>query len=500
MEKSESQNTDTPYVYVLVRRDLSVAQRIDILVNAGINQIKTLLGMGTLPGMLLAGPNTGHLSPDCSALAKRVRKMSTNVSTRTLKFHLSKNHFRRFEFRENGKTFSICHMYPTLLDYRAGQIPDNVNPRTHEDNVLKGSVPDEIRETIIEKPEEMILANRGATVTADRVQYDPDTEQVTLVLTKHDDRDTALHGMADGATSDAVIAQVQEALTNHLTSVGKMTLDETLDYSHLAKARFHLQVFVGLDDREAIKSLSRGRNRSKSVKPWSIADWGGEFNWLKDILESNAFKGKIGYEENAGKSVNILEVIALMTLFHPMYEGKVLGDSDRHPTVAYSSKGTMSSRFLDEEMKGGYQSLAPIVEDILRLHDHVSSGFANAYQQTKGEKKGRLGALGSKENRVFAQRTHDLPLTGVKTDYSIPDGVLYPVLASLRCLIDFKTGKAKWRIDPFEFWTKNGAFIVETVIELLSEFDSNPQTFGKKSYPYKALRQTAMACRNEGSY
>jgi len=82
--------------------------------------------------------------------------------------------------------------------------------------------------------------------------------------------------MADGATTNAVIKKTQAEWRD--------TKDEALGEA-LARARFNLDVVVGLSDRDRILKLVQGRNRSVQVKEWSLADFNHKFDWLKDMID-----------------------------------------------------------------------------------------------------------------------------------------------------------------------------------------------------------------------
>jgi hypothetical protein len=247
----------------------------------------------------------------------------------------------------------------------------------------------------------------------------------------------------------------------------------------------HLEVIVGLEDRERIGRLVQGRNTSRQVKPWTIADFQGKFDWIKEVLEAESdFKGKVGYEENAATAVNILEVLAILTLFHPIYDEK-----GKAPTVAYSSKGRMDKNLADEKTAPGYRALAPLLKDILRLHDHVYAGFSGKYDEARPG--GRLGRWGKADNRLFPETNKPLPLTGSIAEHSVPTGVLYPLLASLRALIKYDGNKATWRMNPFEFFDKYGQELVDNIFSQLEVFRNNPNTLGKSKTVYTALHDRA---------
>ena len=414
-----------------------------------------------------------------------MRTNTISTPTKSIHFHIDKEHYRRIEV-EPGVT--ICHLYPTLNAWIGREAPDDVNPRSHEDQALTGSVPQAIEQTIRDCPEDFYLANRGETILAQSVSFDPNKQVVEIVLTDYSG-DAAQHGVADGGTTDAIIARVQrEIAQTYRVEFCNLTLEQFPPF--LRNARVHLEVIVGLEDRERIERLVQGRNTSRQVKPWTIADFKGSFDWIKGILDADnsPFKRKIGYEENAVTPVNILEVLAILTLFHPMYDSK-----GKAPTVAYSSKGRMDKRLTDKNAAFGYRLLAPILKDILQLHDYVYANFHTKYREAVPG--GRLGRRGKTDNRVFPQIPRILPLTGVETQYVIPSGVLYPLLASLRALIRFpkegEQGEACWRMDPFMFFDKDGAELMENLISQLEVLQNNPQTMGKTKMVYTALHDRA---------
>lgn len=412
------------------------------------------------------------------------RATSGVSGTKPIRFSIGKEHFRRIEV-EPGVT--VCHLYPTLGEWVGREAPDDVNPRSHGDEALSGSVPKAIEETIKEHPEDFYLANRGATILAQSVTFDPDAEVAEILLTDHQG-DDATHGVADGGTTDAMIARVQAELAAQLDVSFQSLSVEQLPHC-LRTARIHLEVIVGLTDRERIWRLVQGRNTSRQVKPWTIADFKGHFEWIKDILESedSAFRGRIGYEENASADVNILEVLAILTLFHPAFDAK-----GKAPTVAYSSKGRMDKRLVAPDLADGYRSLRQILTQILELHDHVYAGFQEKYKEAFPG--GKLGRRGKNDNRIFPVGHRRLPLSNRTVERSVPAGVLYPLLASLRALVAFPEKMddgASWKIDPFDFFDRFGAELVGHLIEQLEVLQSNPQTMGKTKTVYTALHDRA---------
>lgn len=358
------------------------------------------------------------------------------------------------------------------------EIPDEVNPRSHDLEMIRSTVARDIRTTIEESPRDFFLANRGATVVAESLRFDPNRSEVEIVIA-----DPELHGLADGATSDAVVELVQRDAAKD-RSFKSLTYEEIPD--NLKMARFHVEVIVGITNREKIGVLARGRNTSRQVKSWSLADFKGAFDWIWNILESGSvLAGRVGYEENAGKPITVLDVISLMTLFSREWDEKAAGLKRKAPTVAYSSKGRMDARLQDEKLAPYYTALGPILEDILRLHDHIYVGFAEAYKTAMGG--GKLG----RRRGVFNEPI-TLPLTGVEAPYELTNGYVFPLLASFRALVGYVDGnQATWKLDPFEFFTTHGAELVGVLIEQVDNLGGNPQLAGKSRAVYTSLHDRA---------
>jgi hypothetical protein len=396
----------------------------------------------------------------------------------------------------------VYHIYPTLAAWVGKTMPDGVNPRSHDADCLKSPVARQIENKILEKPDNFYLANRGITIMADAVNHTGNICEIVIT-------DPQQQGAADGATTDAVISKVQTLLARELsedkqifygqfldgiTSGNKVDWDKIPDV--LRKARVHLEVHVGLEDRERIADLVEGRNTSRQVKGWSMADFKGEFDDLKGILErdKSPFKGLIGWEENSPQDVNVLDVLSLLTLMHPEFDEQDEQGKDKAPVVAYANKGRMDSRLADEDLRKAYKRLNPLVIDILKLYEFMYAEFEGAYDAAFGNKS-RLG------KREGVTPRHDnpvvLPLTGFKANYVIPNGFLFPLLASFRALVTY-TPQTGWKADPYEFFRKHGKKLVAELMDQVESVGGNPNVAGKKKQVYTAMHaQTRLALSRE---
>jgi hypothetical protein len=423
-----------------------------------------------------------------------------------IRMHVGKEFIRKFEIpspdaRKSPTT--VFHLYPLLSDWIGRTLPDGVNPRSHDPECLKSPVARKIEQTIFDKPENFYLANRGSTIIAESLEFDPKNGDVELTI-----NDPENQGLADGATTDAVIAKVQTMLArealekkdgSYTELINGIKEGKKVDLSKipeiLRNGRIHLEVFVGLDDRSRIADLVEGRNTSRQVRGWSMADFRGEFDWLKNILEDekSPFKGKVGYEENSSQDLNILDILSVLTLFHPEYDQQDEMGKEKAPVVAYANKGRMDARLADEELRKGYTRLAGIVPDIMRLWEYIYANFETAYDQAFGA-KARLG------RREGVTARHDnplvLPLTGLKSNYTIPNGFIFPLLASFRAIVGYRADKVGWRVEPFGFFDKYGKKLVSELMEQVEGVGGNPNKAGKNKLVYTALHAKAQIALN----
>jgi hypothetical protein len=448
----------------------------------------------------VAGVSVNNTQPEETKIKRQrppvIPSPETNVSGRKpikMTFHVG-NQFASqtsFPHPDQRKRHTIVHhLYPLLSEWVGRSLPDGVNPRSHEPECLKSPVAKQIEQTIVDKPEDFFLANRGTTIIADHVEFDRKTGNVTVTIS-----DPENQGIADGATTDAVLAKVQTRLAREIMDNKEGNYLQLIDLKKssipeiLKNGRIHLEVIVGLEDRERIASLVQGRNTSRQVKGWSMENFRGAFEWVKNILEDekSIFRGKIGYEENSSQDTNILDVLSLATLFHPEFDESDGGD--KAPTVAYANKGRMDIRLADENLIKGYKGLAPILEDILKLHDHVYANFEYAYEKVFGA-KARLGRREGIQSRLLGE-PYELSLTGLKSNYVIPSGFIFPLLASFRALVSYKGGKAHWKVDPFEFFDKYGNKLVGELMEQVEAQGGNPNVAGKRKLVYTALHTKA---------
>ncbi|HTB63412.1 MAG TPA: AIPR family protein [Opitutales bacterium] len=347
-------------------------------------------------------------------------------------------------------------------------LPLDVNPRNQD---TESRVARQIESGLIEEWSIFHLLNRGMTISALEVEYDNKTQTLTL-------------GFPDGAEGYGVIDG------GHTYAVIRKNLSSTFpggDKPDFIEAYVRLEILVNIDSG-LIVDLARARNTSAQVRDESLANLEGKFDWIKEALAKTTFHDRIAYRENEDLPLDVREVIALMTLFHPNF---VKGDNP--PIVAYSSKQRCLNMFKDEAMQEGYKRLRPILVDILRLYDFAQLNFAPLYKETGGissigsengssdaanseKKKPKLGRL-SEVKQVKAG--FPLYYYGETAYYRFPDGWLYPVVGAHRAIASYKGANVGWKVDPIKFFERYGKSLVGITLEASKALGRNPNAVGK---------------------
>jgi hypothetical protein len=232
--------------------------------------------------------------------------------------------------------------------------------------------------------------------------------------------------------------------------------------------------------------LAGARNTSNQVAEFALENLGKGFDWIKEVIGDSEFSNKIRYRENDPEDVDIRTVLALLTMFHRNWNIE-----NKDPVVAYTSKGGIIKYFRDPAWLPGYKELSPVVLDILRLFDHIHMKFGEQYQKYNREANDAGSRFGGRREVGFKEgHTFTLPLTGHKSKYLIPDGWLYPLLASFRGLLN-QPGEsdAEWITNPFDFFDQHGAELVGVIVEQSKDLGYNPQSVGKSRPVWSQLRE-----------
>jgi len=127
------------------------------------------------------------------------------------------------------------------------------------------------------------------------------------------------------------------------------------------------------------------------------------------------------------------------------------------PHTAYSSKEKCLEHF--QANLEDYQKCEGILTDVIKLSEYVPYQSKLLYNASGNHKFGRLGIIADSTKGS----TYRLPVLGEIIDYAPHKAWVFPLMASLKPLLDKSTNPFKWRKDPFKIFDKLSSELVSKV-------------------------------------
>ena len=376
-------------------------------------------------------------------------------------FKVCDNNFRKFDDPLGNGISRKYIFFVKTCDVPEG-IPMSTNPR---DQKLTSSVANAIAESLLSNDGLFHLKNRGIVLSAKKVRYDNRLQEVTIEFD-----DDSCHGNIDGGHTYKILLAHKDRV-----------LDQYVQF----------EVMTGVE--EMIADLAEARNTSVAVDAKSMAELREKFDPIKESLEGMPFYNRISFKQNqitrdvetnrAQKMIDARDIVSIICMFNIEKYNK-----DEHPTKAFSGKQAMLNEYLDAP--DHYRKFVNVIPDIFDLYEAIETEFALAYNGN---------------NRMYGRKTYSGYKDGTPIGkskffqndivYKIPDGLIYPVLASFRALLEYdnSSGKFKW-IDgkaPISVWNKNKVALTKNVMDLAASLGDKPTVFGKDpslwNYAYMIL-------------
>lgn len=374
---------------------------------------------------------------------------------------VSDNNFRRYDDPLGNEKSKKYIFYARTCDVPEG-IPMATNPR---DQKLTSSVASTITESLLSNDGLFHLKNRGIILSAKRVRYDNRLQEVSIEFD-----DESCHGNIDGGHTYKILLENKDKL-----------LDQFVQF----------EVMTGVEP--IIADLAEARNTSVAVDAKSMAELREKFDPIKESLEGMPFFERISFKQNqitrdadtnkALKMIDARDIVSIICMFNVEKY-----NSNEHPTKAYSGKQSMLNEYLEDPEH--FRKFVNVIPDIFDLYEAIETEFAIAYNEN-GRMYGRKSYAGYKEGNPVGKSKFS------QNDiyYKVPDGLLYPTLASFRCLLvfDHTSGKYRWKDgkDPITVWNKDKVGLTRSIMDLAGSLGDKPTVFGKDTslwnYVYMVL-------------
>lgn len=204
----------------------------------------------------------------------------------------------------------------------------------------------------------------------------------------------------------------------------------------LTQAFVNITVYSGLSG-EQLRRKAIALNTSKTVSSMSLANYRGDFDWMKDILRDY----RIAYcQGQFGKYVNSVEgcctierVCKLILLLDPTYDPRDLQSNKEHPI--YVTGGL----FKRKDFHNKIRDLFPLVHDALEIQTSIYLLF--------DEKHKKNGASLITKDLKDSRHATRLP-TGEILSFNIAShSIIFPMLSAFRSVVKQKENSELLYID-----------------------------------------------------
>lgn len=357
----------------------------------------------------------------------------------------------------------------------------SVNPREQK---LTTDVARDIANSLRSNKRNFHVLNRGILLSADEVSFDNKEKKATIKFV-----DSKMHGIVDGGHTYRQILKYQE------------------DLNPIFEKYVQIEVITSFD---SIEELAEARNNSVAVDDKSIEELRGTFEPIKRIIENHFIQDekyfdRISFRQNefwGNKDVNniidVREIIAIINMFNPLLYDSM---TPVHPIQSYTGKAASLNKFLKmsppgikeedpEYRKAVIEKMEIIIPDIFTLWDEIETQFAKVSKELNkryGSKPySNYGKDNIKKISLFSN---------IEMDYTIPKGIMYPVLGAFRALVCEKNGKYDWVVSPFEVWNEKKEQIVSSVLESSAQFGNSPDKLGKSALLWDSLYNNILIYR-----
>ena len=387
----------------------------------------------------------------------------TNVTTLTFRAES----FRKIPNPYKDDANSIPQMYTAICDVKAipAQLLDWMETNPRKQNIRNG-VSKKIIKSLTTRGSDFHLLNRGILISAADVRFNNYDNMMSI-----DFSDPNVHGDVDGGHTLRIILENADVLE---------------DGQQFVK----IEILTGVES--IYEDLAEARNTSTQVQDKSIANLRDYFDMIKEVISTEEFSDRVYFMENDDGDIDVGEILALLNLFNiDDYKG-----NDSFPIVSFSSRKRCIDTYINMYQKyedapeNPYVKMKPIMLDIFKLYDRLERKIADYYRQmTPGGKYGSIkGVVIPKEGSVQALTKfyhHD-------RGYVTPNGFLFPILGSLRALLEERDGVYCWKKNPFEILDKVGPELVTTTIDRHRTLGNNPNAVGKDGGNWKLLYMRVM--------
>lgn len=355
---------------------------------------------------------------------------------------------------------------------RGGTFPWQ-NPRERTPNVNIAKL---VKETLDESPTSLGTKNRGITIICGHADLSKENDkgEKQFAITVEDNE-----GLLDGGTTtNAIIDKLENGWLD--------------DSKHPAFVQ--VRVLCGEYSNDEIAEIAEALNTSEQVRSSDLANFRGDYDKLKKVLETTGLQIQYFDGENENKrDYSVVEILQLLNLFAPM---DLETDDGWDPSVSYRSRETCISNFCGEnhdsrgltkkQAAAEFEELFDVLPYIIEMYEYIPAELPGLYNANGG----RFGAVSFIAQKPGNTTEHVLPLTRKAITYSPKSGWRFPMLAALRPCLAKRGGQYYFKYDPKKVIAHLGVKLFKKVVSAASEFSGKMTQVGRQPSLYRDMAKT----------
>ena len=292
-----------------------------------------------------------------------------------------------------------------------------------------------ILKTLKERPNLMLLRNKGIVLTVSSVSIDEDTNEIVLEL-KNVDTD----GVVDGGHTYAACMEAAD-------------LSEM--YKKLDEAFVTLEIFVGLSKKDTAE-LAAARSDGVPHKFYSMLNYHGKFDDIVASMKGKPGHDRICYYEGHKGDFSVVQLVQLINSFdlnlYPPTNPSLTQSQPRE-----YGRSSRSLEFYDQHYdlrnrNSSSRMVIRLLPDILTLHDRIISAVPDAWNADRTSLYGRIVFDSHPASQLKTKLFFDTTLNEdgttklLQVPYGIRLGMILPLMAAYRANLKWneKSGAIGW--------------------------------------------------------
>jgi hypothetical protein len=389
------------------------------------------------------------------------------MATRSIELRVPEDFGRRLKDPANTAIFHFETYLPFSEAVKLER--GNANVRPPKDNhPFK-----EMMNSVDETPELFHLKNRGITYICEKFLYDNKSHKLIISIpnvpkSRLDEETSPRFGIADGGHTFKVVEDVSRDIETYRQ-------DEEWTEPFVRVHFMASEADMGIDD--VVEAL----NTSIQVKRFTLEEYRGRFDGLKDALTANNFDtSHVAFRENEDKPWQVTEIVQRLACFLKD-RWKIIP-----PSSMYRSKEKALQLFISDDV-GEFKKLYPIIKDVVTFPEFIQSSLS---ENIEGRRLGKVKGVKKQSKQFRRECTDYLSL------YRMDAAIVLPMAAAFRTLLVTKGDNCQWRVNPYEVFKICADDLYEVLLGRIRRLRSASQLAADQEY-WISCEKVVMAAKDD---